>query len=424
MYPHLFNFSIAYIELEEHWSRIQSYIESFDRLVTEKDLHDTDMHSISSYSDGPDTNDDSPHESSSSGDDKTIIQHARFKAGKAYTRSEDDLIWQTYKNTYTPESRRKAYMRVAKRLGRTYKGIITHVRDLCKRQARKKQATHSDSSRDSASATQSESSDQSSTDSSYSSVGLQPSQSNTGNVAAHKQRVMHGKGYLYTEEEDTDIWAAYLSTTHHSKRSEALRAVATQYDRTYIVLTSRLKKLLAAQKGRFGQPTTSAKVSDESGDSDACPAQVVHQVSDLSDSQSDSDLLTHQRVSTGNVSGNNADSNLAAHISPSTQLSSPHTSYPMFPQPSLHYSATSLDAENRLRVRAATPGGTPITFCGDTAKSLAYYRSTVSPAVYAPETVNEPLGRFVKSLRIHGLDLVFPVEAHDKVCKRNLTSSI
>jgi len=136
----------------------------------------------------------------------------------------------------------------------------------------------------------------------------------------------------------------------------------------------------------------------------------------MSDSQSDTDLSAHKNVSRDQI--------LAAHISPSAQPSSPHTSYPMFPQHSPHYSATSLDAENRLRVRAATPAGTPITFCGDTAKSLAYYRSTVSAAVYAPETVDESVGRFVKSLRMHGMDLVFPVEAHDQVCKRNRTPSL
>ncbi len=383
-----------------------------------KDSHHTDTHSISSYSNGPDTNNDSPLESSSSSVDQTITQPARFKGGTAYTRSEDDLIWQTYKETNSYESRRKAYTQIAKRLGRTYKAITRHVRDLRERKIRKN-AIHSSSSDDSTSLTQSDNSEQSSSDTSHSSVGLQPMRFNTGKVAAHKQRVVHDKGYLYTDEEDTDILAAYLSTTNHAKRTEALRAVATQYDRTYKALTSRLKKLLAAQEGRFGQPSVSARISEESGDSDAMSpvhVPVVHQVSDLSDSQSDTDLPAHQNVSSGVVTGNNMDQNLAAHILPPAQPSSPHTSHPMHMQHSSRFSSPSLDAENRLRVRAATPAGTPITFCGDTAKSLAYYRSTISPAVYAPETVDESLGRFVKTLRVHGMDMVFPVEAHDQVC--------
>ena len=281
-------------------------------------------------------------------------------------------------------------MKIAGQLGRTYNGIVRHARELRERRSGNQQiAFHGASS---ASSNTSNSSDESSNDTSpSSSESMQTDVATTIRAPASTPRVMHGKGYLYTDEEDTDIWTAYLSTNDQARRNEALRAVATRYDRSYTALMSRLKKLLGAQNDRFEPVTTSTRVSEESEDSVSGQTKVVHQVSDVSDSQSDTELSTIAQ----NTTPHNHPSSTLLHHSLQQSLQPP-----MYPP--------SYDQENRLRVRAAKPNGTPITFCGDTAKSLAYYRSTTSAALYAPETVDERLGRYVKSM-------VFPVEVHDQV---------
>ena len=376
-------------ELEEHWSLIQSYIQSLDDTygsIAEKDTLYTDTRSISSYSNGPEYFTDSRIS-----DDERTVQQAQTKAGKPYTRSENDLIWNTYRDNSTPESRREALVRIAVQLGRTFKGIVTHVRDMQKQKSGKSHRKRRSSSGASSSTSSSESSGQSSSDSSE----CKPVQNSTPVTAA---RMRHGKGYLYTDDEDTDIWTAYLSTSNRAKRTEALRAVAVRYDRSYTALMSRLKKLLAAQNDRFEPVPSSARVSEESEDNDSGQTMVVHKVSDVSDSQSDTEQP-----------------DIAHNSAPQTHPTSAMLDHSLLQSHQPPTYSPSYDQENRLRVRAAMPDGTPITFCGDTAKSLAYYRSTTSAAIYAPETVDERLGRYVKSLRVNGMDMVFPKEAHDQV---------
>lgn len=408
-------------ELEEHWSLIQEYIQSHDRCaeydLKQKNLQ-IDTESISSYSCGPNEAREPSDDPSNSSTDETIKNEVP-KAGQAYTSADNALIWQAYSNSNTPESRRKALGKVAAQLGRSYNGIVRHVRHL--REQRSIAASETNAY-DSFSGSESDNNDSSSSNQSEISFVVDSFRFTTQSKnVAQVHRVVRGTGFLYTEEEDMDIWAAYLSTTNRTKRTEALRAVAARHDRKYAAVMYHLKKMFAAQSYRYNptieEPNPPIHAPIATGGS-RLKTKVVNQVSDVSDSPSESEPPAVDLVTTVHSTDTKSTAFHSAQLLPTQSNAFPHE-IPSHLEATTH--TQSYYEGNRYNVRTTTHNGTPITFCGDTAKALADYRATVPQTVYAPETVNDPQGLscFVKSLRVSGLDLVFPVEAYDQVCTKN-----
>lgn len=382
---------------------------------------ESDADSISSYSNAP----------TNCIDDEMTTKDKSPKAGLAYSSNENDLIWQAYNSEDAPEGRNKALRRIAKQLGRTYNGVRKHIQHLQRKCAPRLKCLKSSESVDSNSGT---------SDSTSSCFGSRKRSTNllvatsSSQSAQFTKRIQRGTGYQYTEEEDKAIWTAYLSSTNKRKQDEALRAVALKYGRTFGAVRLHLSIMRDAQYtgiAAAGATSTSHMSSDseESGSDAGNEVHQVHQVSDLSDSGSEyHSPSAHASQDAQNVPTPTVTAQCGNHYyPPSDSLVKPFTEQPVTSSASVSAWLTSNSREDwqsdRLPVHVpshTTAVQSPFTppsanKYGHSEMSLSYYRNTVRPEVYAPETVNATLGGFIKTLRAENMDLIFPPEAHDQV---------